>query len=290
VLAPNSTIAVIATGAIPRLDALAQSMELARSWGYRLVEGPHLRDRHFVTAGTAEARSADLAWALTAPDIDAVWLARGGYGSVHTLPTLSLDGLDGRPILGYSDATALFCALDRSGYRGLVHGPLLEKLATDVDAASQEHLRALLAGEHVAPLAGRHQCGPTAPVRGRLVGGNLSVLASLAGTPWALSTRDAILVLEDVDEPAYALDRMLTQLRCSGALDGVVGVALGEFVRCTVPKDATFSIADVLQHLLEPLGVPVIADLPIGHGHRNLAWRYGHPAMLVDGTLSAAAH
>jgi muramoyltetrapeptide carboxypeptidase len=282
VLRPNATIAVVAPAGIPKLDGVAAGVELVQSWGYEVVVAPHLGERHFYNAGTAEQRTRDLIWALTTPGIDAVWLARGGYGCVHCLAALPCEGLDARPVLGCSDATSLFSALWKRRGGSLVHGPMLETIATKVDDATRERTRALLAAERVEPIAGERLCGPEAEVSGPVVGGNLCVLASIAGTPWALSARGAILVLEDIGESAYRLDRMVTQLRWSGALDGVAGVALGDFFECKTPEGAAYTIEDVLREVLAPLGVPVVGRMKIGHDKRNLAWRYG-----ARGTLRA---
>ena len=181
-LKANATIAVVAPASVSRREALERGMALLRAWGYTVVEGDHVRDRHLFNAGTADARSADLVWALSDPAIDAVWLARGGYGCVHCLPALRQRQFDDRPVVGCSDATALFCALSQTGHTGLIHGPVLETLATGVDEASRLRLRALLSGAPLDPIRGQHLCGPRVPVSGPLVGGNLCVLASLAGT------------------------------------------------------------------------------------------------------------
>jgi muramoyltetrapeptide carboxypeptidase len=100
-----------------------------------------------------------------------------------------------------------------------------------------------------------------------------------------LKTQGAILVLEDVGEAAYRIDRMINQLRWSGVFDGVAGIALGDFISCRLPAAADFSLDDVLGEALEPLGVPVVKGFPIGHGPCNLAWRYGEIARLRDGDL-----
>jgi muramoyltetrapeptide carboxypeptidase len=284
VLRPNATIAVVAPAGIPKLDGVAAGVELVRSWGYEVVVAPHLGERHFYNAGTPEQRTRDLTWALTTPGIDAVWLARGGYGCVHCLAALPGEGLDQRVVLGCSDATSLFAALWKTRGGSLVHGPMLETIATKVDDATRERTRALLAGERVEPIAGERLCGPEGEVSGPVVGGNLCVLASIAGTPWALSARGAILVLEDIGEAAYRLDRLVTQLRWSGALDGALGVALGDFCDCKAPEGAAYTIEDVLVEVLAPLGVPVVGRMKIGHDKRNLAWRYG-----ARGTLRADA-
>jgi len=285
-LCANAVIAVVAPAGIPKRQGLDQGVSLLRTWGYEVVEGRHIRDQHLFTAGTIDARVSDLMWALSDPAIDAVWLARGGYGCVHCLPALSRERFDDRPIIGCSDATALFCAFARKGRSQLVHGPMLETLATSVDDVTRERIRRLLTGEQPGPLRGEHFCGPKVPVSGPLVGGNLCVYTSLIGTPWGLPASGAILVLEEVGEAAYRVDRLISQLRWSGYLESVVGVVLGDFVSCSVPDGASFSLDDVLREALLPLGVPVAKGARIGHGACNLAWLYGRVAELRDGTVT----
>jgi muramoyltetrapeptide carboxypeptidase len=121
---------------------------------------------------------------------------------------------------------------------------------------------------------------------GPLVGGNLTLLASLCGTRHQLDARGAILVLEDFAEAPYRIDRMLQQLRSARALDGIHGVVLGDFVKCDPPAGATWGLRDVLLDHLGSLGVPVLAGLPIGHGERNRAFVWGARARLHGPTLS----
>ncbi|MDC0739828.1 S66 peptidase family protein [Polyangium mundeleinium] len=284
----NATVAVVAPAGIPQLAGVAAGVKLVKSWGYEVILAPNVEKQHHFTAGTAEERTQDLLWALTAEGIDAVWLARGGYGCMHCLPSLPREGLDRRPVIGCSDATALFAALVTSRGGHLVHGPMLETIATKVDDATRERIRAMLAGDAVAPIAAQHFAGPKEEVRGRVVGGNLCVLASLAGTPWALDARGAIVVLEEVTEVPYRVDRLIMQLRLSGALDGAVGIALGDFVKCEPPEGARYELTDVLREALEPLGLPVWSRLTLGHDKRNLAFCVGEEGTLGPGGLSQA--
>jgi muramoyltetrapeptide carboxypeptidase len=274
-LRKNANIAVIAPAGIPNLEGVAAGIALVESWGYRAARAAHLADKHHFTAGTKDARSRDLIWALTAEDIDAVWLARGGYGCMQCLPQLPERLPDLRPVIGCSDATALLTYLDKRRGGPLVHGPMLETIATKVDDATREHMRAMLGGATNSPIPTRHFLGPAHSARGRAVGGNLCVLASLAGTPWALDSRDAIVVLEDITETPYRIDRLLLQLRLSGAFDGARAIALGDFIKCDPPAGADYTLDDVLREALEPLGIPVWSGLPMAHGSRNLAWRVG---------------
>lgn len=266
-------------------DRYAASAELVRGWGYTLVEMPNLYGKHRYLAGTTAARTADLSAALTRPDIDAVWFVRGGYGTVQVLDGLPWGAMDRRPVIGFSDATALFAAMVGQGKGRAVHGPVLYSVADHPDADSVAALRALLGGAPPAPLHGAWWCGPQAPVRAPVVGGNLCVLASIAGTRWALSGRERILALEEIAEPPYKVDRMLTQLKLSGCFEGVLGIALGDFTRCDPPATEGWSLKDVLIEHLAPLGVPVVGGLPFGHGPRNHPWEIGALATLSAGGL-----
>jgi muramoyltetrapeptide carboxypeptidase len=263
---------------------LAASIGLVQSWGYRVRRMPHLGARHRYTAGTRDQRAADLCAALTAPEVQAVWFARGGFGTVHLLDRLPLEHLDDRLIIGFSDATALFSVLRRHG-ASAVHGPVLHSLADHVDAASLEATRVFLQGGRPVVLPGHRLAGPETEVQGPVVGGNLCVLASLAGTPHALDARGCIVVLEEVNEAPYKLDRLLTQLILSGAFDGARGIALGSITGAWMPQDADWTVQDVVLELLRPLGIPIVGGLPVGHGPRNHPWPVGVFARLGPGGL-----
>ena len=285
-LRPGSTIAAVAPSGVHDPARLAAGVALVESWGYSVRVMPHVGEGWRYLAAPAAARAADLRAAWTAPDVHALWFVRGGFGTAHLLDGLTWDEIDERPVIGFSDATALFAALQARGRGRGVHGPVLHHLADHPDPASVAALRALLAGEGAPPLPGLQVAGPPAPVEGPLVGGNLCVLASLCGTPWALRAAGSVLLLEDIHEPAYKIDRMLTQLLQAGCLDGVRGVALGEFTGCAAGPG--YSVEDVVVERLSGLGVPVLSGLPVGHGTRNHAWVVGAPVRLDGAGLRVA--
>jgi muramoyltetrapeptide carboxypeptidase len=287
-LKPGASIAVIAPAGIPNQADLAQGIALLENWGYRIVEGEHLYARYRYNAGTAAERTADLTWALTGSDIDAVWLARGGYGCIHCLAGLPIELPKERVLVGNSDATSLLSALHRRGHTNLIHGPMLESLAARVDGESRDCIRQLLTTSAGPAIRIEQLCGPIGSVSGRLVGGNLTVLASIAGTSWAMNAADSIVLFEDIGEAAYRLDRSVTQLLASGGLTGARAIVLGEFFRCVLPQNASFSIEDVMKDLLAPLGIPIFFGAGIGHGSRNLAWRYADAATIQDGAIRVA--
>ena len=256
---------------------LKQGMAFAASEGWNVRALPNIQAPHLHLAGTDEHRASLLTEALTAPEYSAVWMARGGSGLTRILGQLPYTDLPDRLVIGFSDVTALLVALHAQRGGHLVHGPVLHSLH-ELTPAALGHLHSLLEGGETAPLEGStlregHASGP-------LVGGNLTVLAAMCGTPWQLDARGGILFLEDVGEPAYRIDRSIQQLRSAGVLEGVVGIALGAFSGCTTPPDRSWTLTEVLLDALEPCGVPIVADLPFGHIEDNHALPYGAHATL----------
>jgi muramoyltetrapeptide carboxypeptidase len=247
--------------------------------------GAHVTKRFRTFAGTHEERRADLAWALTDPSIDIVWVARGGYGCVHCLPAIPPALPREKTVIGFSDATSLFCAMSGMPKARLIHGPSLGSLAAHVDDASRQSVLTALTRGDAPAISLTHLHGPHTPVSGRLHGGNITTLASVAGTRWQADCRDAIVLLEDITELGYRLDRSITLLKESGTFDGARAFVFGEFVRCPLPDGADYTLHDIFVDLLAPYGVPIFAGMPIGHAARNVAWTYGAPARIEDNHL-----
>jgi muramoyltetrapeptide carboxypeptidase len=281
-LKAGAKIAVIAPGGRINPGKLLFPFSRLRECGWEYILGQHVYDEYRYYAGSREARLNDFLWALTAPDIDAVWFARGGSGTAQLLSDVPWNSIDQRPVIGFSDITAIHISLFNAGIVS-VHGPGLASLGTDeqsVDDVSWDALRSLLAEGKDTLLPGEPLCGPTGVVRGNLIGGNLTVLASLAGTPHSIRADGALVVLEDVNEPTYKIERCLWQLIRSGALAGVAGIGFGEFVGCGRYDDNSGWLREAVREMVEPLSVPVLWGLPIGHGRRNIAFRHGAIATL----------
>jgi muramoyltetrapeptide carboxypeptidase len=230
---------------------------------YRPVVGEHVFETHRYLAGDDAMRLSDLQRALDDDSVRAIFTARGGYGLARLLPRLRLDTR--KPIIGFSDVTALHLAAQSRGFRSL-HAPVLTQLGRSAPAVAARLFDAL-EGRALAPLHGLRTVVPGV-AEGVLLGGNLSVLTRLIGTQWLPSLRGAVLLLEDVGERPYRLDRMLTHLAQTGLLAEVAAIGLGELTSCE-EKDADYSSAQVVDELLRPLGVPVLAGLPVGHGDVN---------------------
>lgn len=238
-----------------------------------LAQRYHVMDCGGVADGAAtDARRLEaLRRALVEENVRAVFVARGGYGLLRVAEQIPAG--TARVIVGFSDVTVLLAWLWRRGVVG-VHGPVVTQISRLPEEDRAALFRLLEDPAPPPPLVGR----ALAPGRGAgpLVGGNLTVLAHLCGTPLMPALAGAILLIEDVNEEPYRLDRALTHLRLAGALDGVAGVACGEFTGCGAPGDVDRTLLD----RLGALGVPVVVDLPLGHGDANRAVPHGARATL----------
>ena len=229
-------------------------------------------------AGKDAQRLEDLHWAFSDKSIDAVWCIRGGYGLSRILPQIDYKLIKQNPkiFIGYSDITALHLAINQNTGLVTFHGPVAT--STQSDYTKKHVVNALmtpsapykieLSPDSVAKdtLAFKTQVVTKGMTRGRLIGGNLSLLTALAGTPYALTnTKGKILFTEDVGEKPYRIDRMFTQLKQSINLRELAGIALGVFEGCDAPDDKSQTVIDVVKDQLGGLGIPVIYGLSFGH-------------------------
>ncbi|MFM1798829.1 MAG: hypothetical protein RLZZ117_1107 [Cyanobacteriota bacterium] len=279
---------VAASSALESAERLEAGLRVLRSWGLEVEGGAALIGRRWgYLAGRDEVRTADLA--PQHPNGTSARLlacVRGGWGAARLLPEPSqptpawLEANLSHPswLLGFSDVTSLLWARWAQGSMGGVHGPLLTTLASE-PAWSQERLRDLLFGRAVAPLTGEGWVGGVG--EGPLLPANLTVATHLLGTPHLPDLRGAIVVFEDVGEAPYRLERMLTHWRLSGALQELAGVGLGTFSGCvdddraTESSETRFSAEQVLRERTADLGIPVVANLPVGHTPGNAALPVG---------------
>lgn len=262
---------------------MAAALARCAQFGMEAVLSANARARHGYLAGPDALRLADLQRAIDDASIDAVWALRGGYGTTRLLADVRTDCLRPRPkaFIGFSDNTALHARLAREGLVTF-HGPHPGAAFPDFTTDCFERVLFSDRAAGVLPCAEMDEAPNTlvsGVATGRLAGGNLTVLAGLCGTPWAVSFKDRIVVIEDVGEAAYRLDRAWTQLRLSGCLDGVRGVVLGRFTnRPERPGERPFP--DVLTELVAPLGVPVLMDAPVGHVDQQWTLPFGVAARL----------
>lgn len=258
--------------------------------------GRNVRARHRYLAGTPAQRLEDLHEAFSLPGIDAVWCLRGGYGSAQLLPGIDwalLQNASPRPLIGYSDLSLLLDAFSRHGLPA-IHGPVTTALGLQTLSAptgQRERLASMrslwdLLQDRSQPLPVQHISGSASPIQGPLVGGNLTALASGCGTVAGMQLpSDAILILEDVGEPYYRLERSFWQLFASLGEQRPAAVCLGSFTDCP-RRGVQHSIEEIIGEYLAPFDIPLYAGLPSGHGDANFAWPYGRTAQLAHNTLA----
>jgi muramoyltetrapeptide carboxypeptidase len=257
-LGPGATLGIAAPGFAVDGERLDEGAAWLRSAGFRVKLGESVRERRGYLAGSDAQRARDLATLLDDPEVDAILCARGGYGCQRILPLLDAAKVARarKPLLGYSDVTVLHLWQLRHAGLAAFHAPMLEH-----GAWSELETEAVVA-------------------EGRLVGGSLKLVATSLGTPFEIDTEGALLLLEDVGERPYAIDRMLQQLLAAGKLEGVAGVAFGGLVGCDDPKRGEPTAEQVVEEVLAPLGLPLVLGLPFGHARPNLPWPVGARAAL----------
>lgn len=289
-------VAAPASGFENRSEVL-RGVEWWESRGYRVKLGEHVFARDDYVAGDERDRAADLVAMFADPEVDVVQCLMGGFGSAQTIPHLDFDAIAAspKPFLGYSDITTLHVAIrQRTGLATFYSYGLVGTGDKDTSEFTRRRLLEVLRGEG----AGKVPRDPDDPyvraIRGGkvtapLAGGCLWLLMQTMGTPWEVDLEGSIFFFEDYDASPYIVDGNLTQLAHAGKLAGVQGVVVGEMARCDWREEKpewprTRSIEDVLEHHLEPLGVPVLYKLPLGHGKHQAALPLG-----VTATLDADA-
>jgi muramoyltetrapeptide carboxypeptidase len=288
-LKPGDTIAFVApAGPVKMAPLLAYAQQLEKA-GYKVRIPKGIGRKAGYLAGTDEERAAELNAALRDPQVRAIFPCRGGYGLTRILDRLDYAALRRRPkvITGYSDLTALHLAVARKARVITFHSPmpmhdLWQKDKAEFAFAGHSFRRAVFADQYKQGEAGYTIAVPAdaRPVplvrgtaRGRLLGGNLTLVCATLGTPYAIEPKGAILFLEDVNEAPYRMDRMLSQLRLAGVLDAVAGVVLGSFTGKGA-QDAQ-EIDRVLRDYFGGRKVPVLMHYPVGHTARNATLPHG---------------
>jgi len=288
-LRPGDAVALIApAGPLASAAELDAAIARVEALGLRAVLGDHVLARRGFLAGTDAQRAADLNAALRDPGVRGVFAVRGGYGTTRLLDLVDYDALraDPKVLLGYSDLTALLGACTARADVVTFHGPVVA-LSPFGPAEIDWLRRAAFSDAPIGTLAvpdGRALVPGRA--RGRLAGGNLSLMAALVGTPYAIDCAGAIVFFEEVDEAPYRIDRMVTQLRASGTLRGAAGIVLGTFAGCDAGEDAEPErrLAHAIADRFGDLGIPVLTGAPIGHEGEQWTLPIGATATLdADG-------
>jgi muramoyltetrapeptide carboxypeptidase len=284
-LHPGDTVALVApASAPPDPKAIDQSIGILETLGFRVRLPRNARKRHGFLAGKDRERADDLMRVFADSKVQAVFCVRGGYGTPRLLPFLDYRVIRQNPkiFVGYSDMTALHCALLLKANLLSFHGPMLASdfIKPDFTPFSRESfLRILMQPEAYGGICRGYTQKTISILRpgtasGELIGGNLSLLCTTLGTPLQPSFQGKILFLEEVGEQPYRFDRMLTHLLNAGVLQQVAGIAIGLCADCEDPRAATAgeyrqTLNDVLAERLLPLKVPVVSGLPFGHVPTN---------------------
>lgn len=300
-LRPGDVVGLVTPATeVPDPDRLALAEHTIKHLGLRVKRGRNVGRRFGTYRESVETRLDDLHSMFRDTEVRGVFAIRGGYGSAHLLDRIDYDLIRRNPkvFVGYSDITAMHLAINRHARLVTFHGPVVLSRFTGY---TQQHFRKVLfetspPGRLTNPPES-NEMRPAHSLRtvrsgtatGQLVGGNLSLIVSTLGTPYEIDTRGKILFLEDVEEQAYSIDRMLTQLRLAGKLKDAAGIIWGECDGCG-PGDykpstvLPFSVGEVVDNLLGALQIPVLSGLTIGHTNDQLTLPIG-----VTATLDAAA-
>jgi muramoyltetrapeptide carboxypeptidase len=292
VLQPGDTVGLITPATyVSDPDSLIAAERTVKHFGLRPRMGRNVRKRYGYLGGSIQERLDDLHAMFGDPEVKGVFAVRGGYGSGQLLDRIDYELIRKNPkiFIGYSDITAMHLAIHKRTGLVTFHGPVT--LSSFTDYTIGHYKRALFGREPLGTLTNpteqntlrpRHTTRAIRPgrTRGRLIGGNLSLLAATMGTPFEIDTRGKILFIEDVGEQPYSVDRMLTNLRLAGKLDAAAGIVFGECNECT-PREyqpsfqSTLSLGEVLDDILGGLKIPVLTGLTIGHTSDQLTLPLG---------------
>jgi muramoyltetrapeptide carboxypeptidase len=281
-LKKGSTIGITAPASGVDNGEIQEGIALLKASGYSIVLGNTLTRKYGYLSAPDTERAAEFMEFVERPDIDCILCARGGYGVMRILPMLDFGVIRSNPkiIIGYSDITALLVAITKLSNVITYHGPVA---SSTFDSFTVDYFKKALC-KHVSDeniVSGTDEFKPITfsdsrmitltdgVAKGRLTGGNLSMIVATLGTPYEIDTKDSLLFLEDIAEEPYRIDRMLTQLWLAGKLQQCSGIILGQFKNCEAKRipgfEVSFSLQEVLESRITSLGIPAVHGLPIGH-------------------------
>lgn len=284
-LRPGDRVAIVCTARKASHEELAAAVATLTNWGLEVVLGASTNVAAHQFGGSDEVRRQDLQQMLNRPDIRAILVARGGYGTTRILDQIDFSGFANHPkwVAGFSDITALNCHLLALGHAS-VHGVMPLLFHQVGGEASLESLRRVLFGEPVSYVVPTHPLNRLGTAEGELVGGNLSLLQTITGTASDVATAGRILFLEDVEEYLYSIDRMLVHLDRTGKLRHLAGLLVGHF---SAPQDNTVPFGQTPEEIIATYAskydFPVAYGFPVGHEPENMALVVGRRARLTVG-------
>ena len=289
-LRPGDLIGVVAPASNIKPEMLDEGCRELERLGFRTLYRPGITTSHRYFSGSDERRAGELLEMIRNPEVRAIFCARGGYGTCRVIPYLAPELLRANPKIlnGSSDVTALLSFIDHCGLVGF-HGPMV---ATGFRLGEAGYHRTLL----LDVLSGKLAKFPLEGTRvlqagqgeGRLTGGCLTLVIATLGTKYEIDTTDSILILEDQDTKPYQVDRMLTQLKHAGKLDGVRGLVFGEMLNCIQNTNQGYALEDVIVDIVGDIGCPILYGFPTGHTSRpNVMVPFGIRARLRLGGSDA---
>ncbi|HEX5169831.1 MAG TPA: LD-carboxypeptidase [Cyclobacteriaceae bacterium] len=282
-LKKGDLVSIVAPAGKVRNAALQDAIRILEDWGLRVSLGVHLYDNsHSYLASTDQNRCQDLQSAINDPNVAAVLCARGGYGITRVLDQIGFDTFIKKPkwIVGFSDITALHLRLSNLGCQS-IHGVMPMLFTRQNAEPSVDSLRRLLFGERIKYYSNPNSNNREGTSFGELVGGNLSLIVDSIGTKSDPDTKGKILVIEEIEEPKYKLDRMMTHLKRAGKLSGLAGLIIGYMSNISETENPFGeSVEEIILDKVKEFEYPVSFGFPTGHDFPNLAWRCGAEAEL----------
>ncbi|AHX17563.1 LD-carboxypeptidase [Bacillus cereus] len=281
-LKQGDTVMIIAPSGPPTIENVLKGVNVLQEMGLSVIIGKSVYEKYGFLAGSDQVRLDDIHEAFTNNEVKAVFCARGGYGSARLLPHIQYEIIRQNPKIfwGYSDITALHNAFSRYAKLITFHGPMIEELGKGIDSLSLSSFNQLF--HPYSTILSASECivsSSHSTVTGTLVGGNLAVLTSIIGSPYEINTDNTLLLLEDIGEEPYRIDRMLNQLLLSGKFNECRGVIFTSCHDCT-PSKPSQSLQTILYEYFTPYAIPVLFGLPIGHISPNIGIPLGATATI----------
>lgn len=284
-LKTGDTIGIISPSGYISLADIIPAVQLIQSWGFKVEIGDNTGKKDFIYGGTDEERTADLQQMLDTPEIKAIMCARGGYGLVRIIDRLNFKQFKKNPkwLIGFSDITALHCHINRNFGIATLHSKMCNSFPDDwtkadaIQIATIQSIRQAITGESLGYSSPAVEQNRPGKVEAELVGGNLSLIATLSGTPSDLDTNGKILFVEDTHEYLYNIDRMFWNLKQSGKLSRLAGLIIGGFQLKPDIEGEEFgkTIYDIVTEKVKEYTYPVCFDFPVGHQKNNFALKCG---------------
>ena len=279
-LHPGDTIGIVAPSSPFDQAVFDQGLNILESMGFRTVVPPGVFERNGYLAGSDAHRAKLVASLFKDPDVNAIVCAKGGFGCLRILPLLNFDVMRANPkvFIGHSDITALLSAITAQSGLVTFHGPLVTTLAVAPEFTRHSMMAAVSTDTHLEITPGNAVTIKSGRTQNPVIGGNLTTLCHLIGTPFEPNFDNHILLLEDRGEAHYRIDRMLSQMKLAGCFEGIAGLVLGSFEKC----GAMDGIFQIFEDHFRDIDVPILAGFDAGHGKQNTTIPFG-----VNATLDA---